>query len=470
MKVNDEDDDVGRRLRTFASRWYERTSSTMIFVEALTIIGAGTISAYTIMKRRKRNALYATVRPLFIDFSKPIRFDPIPSRPSPLSLLRGSDRGLSYVDIHRAVEYASSDPKVPGLVVRVGRQMNLTWAQIEEFRYAIKEYKNKCPEKPVVCVAESIDHIGALVLATAGTRVTVQPSGSVNVGGLATGSLFFKNALDRMGISAQIERREEYKNALDFLTNEKYSEPQREQIETLLTEIDEKARTMIVEDRGLDPTVVCELQSTGPIDPARAIEVGIIDETAYMQDFVLDRVGDLGRVETDDSIADDDETVALETMYGAVPPRVVESEDTKRQMQRSGSTRVDLKYPKSQRTNVAPVWTVGGYVRKWDDLRVRKAFAKGKKNNGVVAYLHACGQIRSGRKGVGRNGIAAENLVADLERALADERVVGVALRIDSPGGDPVACDTITRSIQRLQAAGKPVVAAMSSVAASGGT
>ena len=50
-----------------------------------------------------------------------------------------------------------------------------------------------------------------------------------------------------------------------------------------------------------------------------------------------------------------------------------------------------------------------------------------------------------------------------------DKKVKAVVLRIDSPGGDPVACDMITRSVQRLQAAGKPVVAQMSSVAASGG-
>ena len=81
---------------------------------------------------------------------------------------------------------------------------------------------------------------------------------------------------------------------------------------------------------------------------------------------------------------------------------------------------------------------------------------------------HIQGQISSGKK-ANSNGIYSETLCSVLEKALNDKKVKAVVLRIDSPGGDPVACDTITRSVQRLQAAGKPVVAQMSSVAASGG-
>jgi protease-4 len=42
-------------------------------------------------------------------------------------------------------------------------------------------------------------------------------------------------------------------------------------------------------------------------------------------------------------------------------------------------------------------------------------------------------------------------------------------LRIDSPGGSPVAAETIARQIRRAKAAGKPVIVAMGNAAASGG-
>ena len=133
------------------------------------------------------------------------------------------------------------------------------------------------------------------------------------------------------------------------------------------------------------------------------------------------------------------------------------------------STQGVVKYPvkkspsKKLKVNVAPVWNVNSYLKKVSDMKQEKKL----KKQGYVAIIHADGQINSGKST--RNGIYSETLSATLEKALEDKKVKAVVLRINSPGGDPVACDTITRSIQRLQAAKKPVVAQMSSVAASGG-
>jgi ATP-dependent protease ClpP protease subunit len=48
-------------------------------------------------------------------------------------------------------------------------------------------------------------------------------------------------------------------------------------------------------------------------------------------------------------------------------------------------------------------------------------------------------------------------------------QVKAVVLRINSPGGSAVASDMIAREVQLLKEAGKPVVACMGDVAASGG-
>jgi hypothetical protein len=48
-------------------------------------------------------------------------------------------------------------------------------------------------------------------------------------------------------------------------------------------------------------------------------------------------------------------------------------------------------------------------------------------------------------------------------------QVKAVVLRINSPGGSAVASDMIAREVQLLRDAGKPVVACMGDVAASGG-
>lgn len=63
----------------------------------------------------------------------------------------------------------------------------------------------------------------------------------------------------------------------------------------------------------------------------------------------------------------------------------------------------------------------------------------------------------------------AEDLVSQLEQAGEDPAVKAVILRINSPGGSVVASDEIYREVLELQRAGKPVVASMGEVAASGG-
>jgi protease-4 len=84
-----------------------------------------------------------------------------------------------------------------------------------------------------------------------------------------------------------------------------------------------------------------------------------------------------------------------------------------------------------------------------------------------VAVVVASGDITFGSTAPGT--IGADSTTELLRQALNDESVAAVVLRIDSPGGSAFASDVISNSVLALQAAGKPVVASMSSVAASGG-
>ena len=90
---------------------------------------------------------------------------------------------------------------------------------------------------------------------------------------------------------------------------------------------------------------------------------------------------------------------------------------------------------------------------------------KPKDNN--VAIVVAAGEILDGMQPPGTVG--GESTAALLRDALNDESVQAVVLRVDSPGGSKFASEVIAHQIQALQAAGKPVVASMSGVAASGG-
>lgn len=84
-----------------------------------------------------------------------------------------------------------------------------------------------------------------------------------------------------------------------------------------------------------------------------------------------------------------------------------------------------------------------------------------------VAVIVASGNILDGTQAPG--SIGGDSTAALLRRARNDESVEAVVLRVDSGGGSKFASEVIAEEIMALQDAGKPVVASMGSVAASGG-
>jgi protease-4 len=84
-----------------------------------------------------------------------------------------------------------------------------------------------------------------------------------------------------------------------------------------------------------------------------------------------------------------------------------------------------------------------------------------------VAIVIASGEMVFGEQSPGR--IGADSTASLLRRARNNDSVQAVVLRVDSPGGSAFAAEVIADEVQALRAAGKPVVASMSSIAASGG-
>ena len=85
----------------------------------------------------------------------------------------------------------------------------------------------------------------------------------------------------------------------------------------------------------------------------------------------------------------------------------------------------------------------------------------------AVGVVTASGPILMGRQPPGVVG--SENIAALLTDAREDDDIRALVLRVDSGGGSVLACEIIREHVQRLQAAGKPVVVSMASTAASGG-
>jgi protease-4 len=89
----------------------------------------------------------------------------------------------------------------------------------------------------------------------------------------------------------------------------------------------------------------------------------------------------------------------------------------------------------------------------------------------TFAIVHAVGPVVVGEGSLsgGRPVMASDTVAEAIHDAAEDGKVKAIVLRIDSPGGSPLASDLIWQAIRDARAGGKPVVASLSDVAASGG-
>ena len=84
-----------------------------------------------------------------------------------------------------------------------------------------------------------------------------------------------------------------------------------------------------------------------------------------------------------------------------------------------------------------------------------------------VAVIVAAGSILNGAQPPG--AVGGDSTAAMIRRATEDDDVKALVMRVDSPGGSAFAADVILRELEAFRATGRPLVASMSSVAASGG-
>jgi protease-4 len=216
---------------------------------------------------------------------------PLPERPSRDwgGLLGGSQPSLR--GLVESVERAARDSQVKGLVLRVG-PLDAGWARVQELRDAVVRFRET--GKPTWAHLELTGNL-EYYLATGCARVAAAPTGMLNVSGLAAEVTFFRGTLDKVGVEAQFEGVGKYKNAPDQFTETGFTEPHREQMESLVDNLFDQYVAAVSESRGLEPDAVRALIDEGPFDAVAAREAGLVDELLY-RDEVEDKVSGSERV------------------------------------------------------------------------------------------------------------------------------------------------------------------------------
>ena len=330
-----------------------------------------------------------------------------PSPDDPLDRLLSRGQRLLRPTL-RALHRAGGDPRVGGLIAKVGG--SLPWAMAEELRAGVAAFA--ASGKPTYAWAESFAVGGAgtaaYALASAFGELWLQPGGELGLLGVAVETTFLRGALDKLGVTPEIEQRYEYKNAADRLMRTGFTQPHRESLDRLTESLFDSAVAAIAEGRGMTADRVRELVDSGPRTAPEALLDGLVDRLGYR-----------------------------DQVYAAAREAVGD----------------------------------GPSLLFADQWKPRRRPRLPMRSRAHVAYVQARGSIGSGRSRrtpMGRS-IGSDTVAAQLRAALRDEHARAVLLHVDSPGGSAVASEVIWREMVRLREAGRTVVVSMGAVAASGG-
>ncbi len=364
--------------------------AALLVIAAFSWMSTGTVASKTILE---------------IDFESSI-VEYVPDDPIAQAF---QSRAVTTREIVEGLERAAKDDRVVGVFARVGA-VPMGLAQIQEFRDAVMEFRKS--KKPAVAFGETFGEFGpgngAYYLATAFDAIWLQPSGDVGLNGLMYESQFVRGTLDKLGVVPRMDHRYEYKNAMNFYTEKKFTEAHREALEKVMRSQFGQIVRGIAAARKMSEAEVRALADKGPYLGKQAQDAKLVDGLAYRDEALASlrrKVGDSAKL-----------------LY---LPRYVE---------RAGPLH-------DRGKTIALVYGVGGVQR------------------GSGGYDPIMGSVTMG----------SDTVASALRAAAADADVRAILFRVDSPGGSYVASDTIWREVQNARKAGKPVVVSMGNLAGSGG-
>jgi protease IV len=326
--------------------------------------------------------------------------------PDPLARWKGGG-AWSVLELAGTIRRAARDDRIAGLIARIG-PIRLGLAHAQEIHDAVQAFRDA--GKRAVAWADTLgDGHSCTVqylLACAFDEIHLQPGGSVGLNGLGIDQPFLRGLLDRLGVVARMDHREEYKTAKYLFTEDHLTAPHREMLTAVLENQAGQLAGTIAGRRGFTPEEARRLMNEGPFTAQEALARGLIDTISFRDEAYEKVQKELGG-----------SLLYLEHYLARTRPAY------------------------ASREQVALIHGVGPIAR---------------------------GRSRA-RRLLRRPGADADDVTAAFRAATRSRRVRAIVFRINSPGGSAVASESIWREVKRARESGKPVVVSMSNVAASGG-
>ena len=190
---------------------------------------------------------------------------------------------LSMFDIWMNIRKAKVDRRIKSLVLRLG-YLQCNWAKIEEIRGSILDFR-KSGKTVYAYVEEAPEFDKEYYLATACDRIVLHPLGGMRINGIGGDVPFFKKALDKLGIEAEIEHVEEYKTAYNMFTEEGFTPAHKEMMQFLYSDLFSHYVKGLAEARGKSEKEIKKLIDHGFFQGEKALKAGLVDELLYEDEF-----------------------------------------------------------------------------------------------------------------------------------------------------------------------------------------
>ena len=314
-------------------------------------------------------------------------------------------------DLLAVLDAAAKDPKIVRVLLQLDELRGAGLPTLREVAAGLERFK--ASGKPVVAWGSGFDQ-RQYYLAAQASEVWMHPLGSLTMTGYGGYRNYYRDALDKVGVTVNLVRVGTYKSAAEpFIANG--PSPAAAEADSLLY-------------NGLWATYLQGVEKARKLPPQTIMKA--IDDLP--QRFAA-AGGDEAKMALDlklvDALKTRDEMRALLIERGAA--------DTKIKSFRQVSFE--------------------GYLARLTPKLIGDA----------VGVVVAQGEIIDGEAPAGTvGGLSTANLI---RQAREDDSIKAIVLRVDSPGGSVFGSELVRRELELARGAGKPVVVSMGNVAASGG-
>lgn len=287
-------------------------------------------------------------------------------------------------DLWTSLREAAHDNRIKALVLQP-HGLLVGWGKLQEIHTELMDFKKS--GKPVYAFLQGAGS-KEYYLASIADKIYMSPDDMLDVKGLQLEAMYFKNTLDKLGITVQVDHIGRYKDAGDVFTRADMSPETREVLNQVLDQLYGDFCFTVAQGRHKTPDQIRSFVDSGPFLGTDAKTDGLVDQLGYEDAVYSDLKKKLG-------VSDLNKTY-IKSYYRAVPDRG---------------------------DRIAMIVGQGEIVRS-------------EPNHGL-----GTAQV-----------MASAALTKTIRRVREDDSIKGVILRVDSPGGDSVASDELLHELKLLSA------------------